>query len=468
MLAREGDAWVRDRVGDVADVGERLQRNLGRGQDPLVSLIQQLEPPVVLVADNLPPSVAAQLDWTRIRGLVTDVGGQTNHTIILVRSLGIPIVVGLSGVTQMVPPGQMVALDGATGEVVIEPTPDGLERWRQKGVIAEAGLRALDELRDHPCATRDGTRVHLFANLEIADEVGRVHDAGTEGIGLYRSEFLLDPTRPEASSEEAQEWTYRTLLAAMQPQPVTVRTFDAGEERWSLPLRGGGHRERFGFRGLRGALQQEERFRIQIRALLRAADAGTLRILLPFVTSADEVRAARRIIADVALDLGVPVVPVGAMIEVPAAALTVDALAEQVDFLSVGTNDLIQYTLAVDRTDERLAGHYAPTSPAILRLLHGISVGARRARRELLVCGEMAADPLLVSLLVGMGFRSFSMTPGAVPMVKRGLAALDVSQAVAVARRALRARSADEVEHALAPIADAMHQAARVVTKEHS
>jgi phosphotransferase system enzyme I (PtsI) len=249
---------------------------------------------------------------------------------------------------------------------------------------------------------------------------------------------------------------------------VTIRTFDAGEDRWSTPNRPTGHRERFGFRGLRGALQQDERFRIQIRALLQSADAGVLRILLPFVTSAEELKAARLVIAEVARDLQVATVPIGAMIEVPAAALTVDALAEHVEFLSVGTNDLIQYTLAVDRTDERLAGHYEPASPAILRLLHGISIGARRAKRELLVCGEMAADPLLVSLLVGMGFRAFSLTPAAIPMVKRGLSALDSDQAAMVARRALRARSADEVEQALAPIADAMHRAAEVVTKEHS
>ncbi|MEO7190786.1 MAG: phosphoenolpyruvate--protein phosphotransferase [Vicinamibacterales bacterium] len=469
MLALEGDAWVRERVGDIADVSERMQRNLRYGQDPLVQLVQQLEAPLVLVVDALPPSVAAQLDWSKILGLVTDVGGPTNHTVILVRSLGVPIVVGLSGITQLVPPGQIVALDGATGEVVIDPSGENIDRWTQQATAAAAGLRALDELRDRPAVTADGLRVHLYANLEIADEVARVRDAGAEGIGLYRSEFLLDALHGNGASEDAQVVVYRSLLEAMHPQPVTIRTFDAGEDRLSLTSRGGSQRDRFGFRGIRGALQQDDRFCTQIRALLRAADSGCLRILLPFVTSAEELVLARRIIADIARDLDSRAsVPIGAMIEVPAAALTVDALAAQCDFLSVGTNDLIQYTLAVDRTDERLAGHYEPASPAILRLLHGISVGARRARRELLVCGEMAADPLLVGLLVGLGFRAFSMTPASIPLVKRGLLVLDSREATAVARRALRATSALAIERLLAPLTDAMQQAAEMSIKEHS
>jgi phosphotransferase system enzyme I (PtsI) len=455
-LAREGDPWVRERVSDITDVSERLQRNLRHGKDPLGDLIDTLDPPLVLVTDDLPPSVAAQLDWTRVRGLVSDAGGPTTHTAILVRSLGVPAVVGLNGAAQMVTPGQLVAVDGSTGEVVVDPTDEAVERWRQRAERAESGVRALEDLRERPARTADGVRVHLFANLEIADEVGRVRDAGAEGIGLYRSEFLLDPLRPGAASETAQIETYRALLEAVRPLPVTIRTFDAGEDRWvAAGHRTGGHRERFGLRGIRAALHQDERFRVQIRALLRSADAGDLRILLPFVTTAEEVRLARDLIERIRAEVrGAPAVPIGAMIEVPAAALTVDALAAEADFLSVGTNDLLQYTLAVDRSDERLAGHYDPASPAMLRLLRAIAAGARHARRELAVCGEMAADPLLVSLLVGFGFRDFSLTPSAIPFVKRGLAALDSTVAVRASRRALRARSADEVEAALVPIAE--------------
>jgi phosphotransferase system enzyme I (PtsI) len=462
VFAREGDDWLRERIGDLADVGGRLQRNLRPGRDPLVDLVHELEPPLVIVADELSPSLAAQLDWTRVRGLVTDLGSPTHHTVILARSLGVPAVVGLSGATQLIAPGQMIALDGSTGEVVLEPSEDALERWRQRAELATVALRRLDELRSRPAATADGIRIRLEANLEIADEVGRVRDSGAEGIGLYRSEFLIDAARPEAASEQAQLETYRTLLEAMRPLPVTVRTFDAGEDRWgSLSSRGAGHRERFGLRGVRAALQHDERFRLQIQALLRAAPAGVLRILLPFVTTGEELRQVRILIGEIAHEMGLGMqVPIGAMIEVPAAAVTVDHLAAYADFLSVGTNDLIQYTLAIDRTDERLAGHYEPRTPAVLRLLRAISIAGRRAKCDLSVCGEMAADPLLVGLLVGLGFRTFSMTPAAIPIVKRGLAALDGRQAAEAARRALRARSVDEVDAVLAPMADAMHRAA--------
>jgi phosphotransferase system enzyme I (PtsI) len=460
LFAREGDVWLRERVTDLTDVGGRLQRNLRPGRDPLAELVEESEPPLVLIADELPPSMAAQVEWTRVRGFVGEVGSPTHHTAILLRSLGVPAVVGLGGASEVISPGQMIAIDGTSGEVVVDPTDDALDRWQQRARREAAGVRALDELRGEPARTADGVRLRLEANLEIADEVGRVRDAGAEGIGLYRSEFLLDATHPDAASEDAQVETYRTLLAAMRPLPVTIRTFDAGEDRAAAAPRAGGHRERFGLRGVRAALQHDERFPRQIRALLRAADAGHLRILLPFVTTGEELRQARERIVEIAHEAGRPLgVPIGAMIEVPAAALTVDQLAAHADFLSVGTNDLIQYTLAIDRTDERLAGHYEPASPAVLRLLRGIAVAGRRARMDLSVCGEMAADPLLVALLVGLGFRTFSMTPAAIPVVKQSLRAIDLASAVDAARRALRARSVDEVEAVLAPVADVMHRA---------
>jgi phosphotransferase system enzyme I (PtsI) len=298
--------------------------------------------------------------------------------------------------------------------------------------------------------------LRLEANLEIADEVHRVKEVGAEGIGLYRSEFLLDAFESGAVGEEAQYETYRALLAAMHPLPVTIRTFDAPEERGAGRSSG---RDRFGLRGIRADLQHDERLRTQLRALLRAAPAGELRILLPFVTSVDELRAARQVIDATARELGgAPSVPIGAMIEVPAAALTVDQLALEADFLSVGTNDLIQYTLAVDRTDERLAGYYAPGTPAVLRLLRGAAIAARRAKRPLSICGEMAADPVMVAVLVGLGFRSFSMATSAIPVVKQGIRSVDSRDAVQLARRALRARSADDVRELLAPVAAAMHK----------
>ncbi len=458
VFAREGDAWLRERAGDLADVGGRLQRNLRPGRDPLVDFVRELEGPLIVVADELSPSIAAQLDWTKVRGLVCDVGSPTHHTVILVRSLGIPAVVGLGSATQIVSPGQLVAVDGATGEVVVEPGEDALQRWTHRAQVAEVAHRKLDELRGVPAATADGVRIRLNANLEIAEEVARVIDVGAEGIGLYRSEFLLDRAPASGAVDEStQAETYRQLLALMAPRPVTIRTFDTGEERWEHTERGGGHRERFGLRGIRAALQHDDRFRVQIRALLRAASAGTLRILLPFVTSAAEARQARALIREIAREVpAAPAVQIGAMIEVPAAALTAEQIAHEVDFLSVGTNDLIQYTLAIDRTDERLSGHYEPREPSVLRLLRMIASAGRRTGKDLSVCGEMAADPLMVALLVGLGFRAFSMTPAAIPVVKRGLRAVDSREAVRLAREALVADSAEDVHVLLAPLAAAM------------
>jgi phosphotransferase system enzyme I (PtsI) len=453
LFAREGDAWLRERVGDLADVGGRLRRNLRPGRDPLVDLVQELDPPVVIVVDELPPSVAAQIDWSRARGLVSDIGSPTHHTAILLRSLGVAAVVGLAGATDVILPGQTIAVDGATGEVAVEPAESVLAEWRQRAQAAAEGLRALEDLRSRPGATADGVRVRLEANLEIADEVGRVRDAGAEGIGLYRSEFLLDASGEGAESEDAQVATYRALLDAMRPLPVTIRTFDAAGRRGDPGGRASGRRDRFGPRGVRAALHQDERFRRQIRALCRSTDAGDLRVLLPFVTSADELRQVRALIEEIAREAGSRQPPViGAMIEVPAAALTVDQLAPYADFFSVGTNDLIQYTLAVDRTDERLAGHYEPAAPAVLRLLRRVAVSARRAGRPVSVCGEMAADPLLVALLVGLGFRTFSMAPTAIPVVKETLAHLDSRAAAGLARRALRAPTAAAVLAELEPL----------------
>ena len=340
VFAREGDMWLRERIGDLTDVAGRLQRNLRPGRDPLVQLIEEMDSPVILVTDELPPSVAAQLEWDRVRGLVSDVGSPTHHTVILARSLGVPMIVGLAGATQLISPGQILAIDGTTGEIAIDPDAHTVERWRRTSDAASIEQHALDELRTQPASTADGVRIRLEANLEIAEGVKRARDAGAEGIGLFRSEFLLDPSNPSTASEQAQYEVYRTLLEAMRPMPVTIRTFDVAEEH--AGIRAAAHRERFGLRGIRAGLHQDERFLSQIRALVRAASAGHLRILLPFVTSVEQVSQARALIANAAADMGISSrVPLGAMIEVPAAALTVDHLAVEADFLSVGTNDLI-------------------------------------------------------------------------------------------------------------------------------
>lgn len=445
-LSLDDSTWLRERLGDLADVSGRLQRNLHRGREPLVDLIQSLEPPLVLFADELAPSVAAQIDWTRIAGLVADVGSPTHHTVILVRSLGVPAVVGIDGASQLVLAGQQVAIDGGSGEVLIDPPEGVLSEWRERSALAAAAVQAHRAWRHLPAVTADGVSLRLEANVEMAEEVARALEAGAEGIGLYRSEFLLDPGHATLT-EDAQTRIYRQLLSAMAPRPVTIRTFDAGEARADAAgAFHGGRRERFGLRGIRGAIQDETVLRTQLRALLRASDAGVLRILIPFVTAADELRTVRRLLETLRHDLRlVRPIPLGAMIEIPAAAMTADTLARHADFFSVGTNDLIQYTLAADRSDQRLVGLYQPAAPAVLRLLRRVVLASRRYGVTASVCGEMAGDPNLTPLLVGLGFRALSMTASAIPNVKERLRGLDSRVAATLTRRALRAESADEV-----------------------
>jgi phosphotransferase system enzyme I (PtsI) len=443
------DELLRERKGDLADVVGRVERSLRPGGTELLQLVRELEPPLVIVADELPPSVAAQVDWSRVSGLAMDAGSPTHHTIILVRSLGVPAVAGLHAATQWIAPGSQVALDGTTGELVLDPGTELLERWGRRAEESAAVTRALAPLRDRPAATADGERVYLEANVELIEELVRVKESGAEGIGLYRSEFLLETAPADALGEEGQYRVYRQLVEAMAPAPVTVRTFDAGEDLLRrFEGRPGRRRSRLGLRGIRLTLSEPELFATQLRALLRASVHGRLRILLPFVSSVEEIEQARAAVAQAAIDVGVDAatVPLGAMIEVPSAALTADLLAGAADFLSVGTNDLIQYTLAVDRTDDRVTDLYAPHHPAVVRLLAAVARAARRQNCPLSICGEMAADPATLGLLVGLGYRTFSMRPAAVPVAKDALARLSCVDAKRAAREALRARDIEAVE----------------------
>ncbi|MDQ3168895.1 MAG: phosphoenolpyruvate--protein phosphotransferase [Acidobacteriota bacterium] len=449
LFEASDDELLRERKGDLADVVGRVEKCLRPGGTELLQLVQELEPPLVIVADELPPSVAAQVDWSRVSGLAMDTGSPTHHTIILVRSLGVPAVAGLHAASQWIAPGSQVALDGTSGEVVLDPSPDVLAQWRAREADRTAAARALAPLRDHPATTLDGERVCLEANIELIEELTRVHESGAEGIGLYRSEFLLETHPAGALDEEQQYAIYSKLVSGMAPAPVTIRTFDAGEDLLRrLEGRQGRRRSRLGLRGIRLTLSEPEMFATQLRALLRASAHGKLRILLPFVSSVEEIEQARAALEQAAADVGIDPasVPLGAMIEVPSAALTADLLASAADFLSVGTNDLIQYTLAVDRTDDRVTDLYAPHHPAILRLLAAVARAARRQQCPVSVCGEMAADPATLGLLVGLGYRTFSMRPAAVPVAKDALGRISAAAARRSAREALRARDIGGVE----------------------
>jgi phosphotransferase system enzyme I (PtsI) len=458
------DPYLGERKGDVADLVGRLKMNLRQGLATPRDLLRELDESSVIVADELTPSMAAQVDWTKVRGFATDAGSRTYHTAILARSLEVPAIVGLHDASAIIQAGQLVVLDGTTGEVVIDPSEDVIARAARHGDDRHPATTTIEVERRRPATTADGTRIQLDANIEFPDDLAAAKYAGAEGIGLYRSEFLLTSAGGGLASEDEQFEIYRGMLQGMAPGAVTVRTFDIDEDQMtsqisSDPASAGWDEDdartgRQGLRGLRLSLTRPELFQGQIRALLRAARYGRLRIMFPFVSGVEQLREAKAMIESAAADLarrGEEIAPaaIGVVIEIPAAAYTADLLAREVDFFTIGTNDLIQYCLAVDRADERVSRLYEPLHPAILRVIRLVGRAARRHHIPVSVCGEMASDPALLALLVGLGLTEFSMTPGAIPVAKRVLADLRVDELKALARRVLRMATIDDIEREL-------------------
>ena len=454
LFDQADDSYLRERKGDVGDVVGRLCMNL-RESGEAGELFRDLDGPLVVVADEIAPSVVAQLEWPRLAALVTDAGSWTYHTAILARSIHVPAVAGLHNASAIIAPGAMVAVDGATGEVLVDPDEETLAQIRGRQRRRLAYEQSLDEYRRLPAITEDGVEIRLEANVEAPEDARRARESGAEGVGLFRSEFLLAAGGHAALTEESQFRAYAQLVENAAPGRVTVRTFDVSEAQLRIEPSGTeAARAPLGLRGVRLSLTLEEIFQAQLRALLRAAAIGPLRIMFPFVSGLEELRAARAAVRTAAEQLrargeAVPDVPIGIMIEVPSAALTADLLAAEADFFSIGTNDLIQYCLAVDRTDDRVSRLYEPLHPAILRTIRLVTRAGRSHHVPVAVCGEMAADPVLLTLLVGLGLTEFSMAPTAVPLAKQVLRALRVSTAREAANRALRARTVAEVEQAL-------------------
>jgi phosphotransferase system enzyme I (PtsI) len=457
------DPYLRERRGDVGDLIGRLKMNLRQGLETARDLLRELDESSVLIADELTPSLAAQVDWTKVRGFATDAGSRTYHTAILARSLEVPAVVGLHDASRSVEAGQLVVVDGSGNALIVDPNDEVLARVARHADDRRPGAGAEAERR-RPATTADGVRVRLDANIEFPDDLAAARYAGAEGIGLYRSEFLFTSAACDIADEDQQYEIYRGMIEGMAPGPVTIRTFDLDEEQlashaatrevsgaWAAKENRG---SRHGLRGLRLSLSRPDLFQVQLRALLRAARHGTLRIMFPFVSGVEQLRDARRIVGEAAADLArrgeaVPRVPIGVMIEIPAAAYTADLLAREVDFFTIGTNDLIQYCLAVDRADERVSLLYEPLHPAILRMIVMVRRAAVRQRIPLSLCGEMASDPALLALLVGLGLTEFSMTPGAIPIAKQVLADAHSDELRAMARRTLRMATVDEIEREL-------------------
>jgi len=448
LFSQFTDAYLRERSTDLDDVIGRIQLNL-RGSPDAPSL-SRLPGPVVLVAGDLTPSEAAELDWDRVLAIVTDVGSSTYHTAIIARSLGIPAVAGLKEATRQIPPGSLVAVDGTRGEVVVEPSGAALESFGAAREVYRLEEERLRGTRGLAARTLDGVLVHLEANVEFPEEAATAQLYGAEGIGLFRSEYLLGRGL-RFPSEEQQLDVYRRLVEQMHPHPVTVRTWDVGLEALG-PLGPSSPNPALGERALRLLRRSPEPFRVQLRALLRAGLQGPVRIMFPFVSGPGDLRLALALLERVKAELraeGVAFredVPVGVNLEVPSSAVVADLLAPEVDFFSVGTNDLIQYLLAVDRTDPRVSSLYEPLHPAVLRTLGRIAAAAEAHGRPLSVCGEMAGQPLEAVLLVGLGFRSLSMAPSAIPRVKEALRAVRAGDARSLAERCLSLATCGEIE----------------------
>ena len=427
------DRYLRDRAGDLRD----LQRRLVRLLEPVPgSDAPPPNGPIVVVAQALGPSDTVALAREGVVALVADHGGPTSHTAILAQAFGLPAVIGMGDVARGVRVGAIVIVDGDRGEVVVDPEPARLAEARSQHDIWVSREDAWAATRDLPTITRDGVEITLRANVEFPDEAAVAMRFGAAGIGLYRSEFLFVARAPRFPDEEEHYRTYLELAEKVAPHPVVVRTLDLGGEKYFHEVVDRAEPNPvLGLRGLRLCLKRPEIFVPQLRALLRAAARANLRVLLPLVTSVEEVREVRRILSREAETLRAvggqcrPDVPLGAMIETPAAAMTADLLAREVDFLSIGTNDLIQYALAVDRGNPSVSGLYEPLHPAVLRMIRFVVRAAKAASIPLSLCGEMAASPELVPTLLGLGLRELSCPPRAVPRVREAIRTTEIARA---------------------------------------
>lgn len=432
------DAYLAARMEDIREVGQRLVRNLIKTPYKPFS---QLPKHAVILAEELTPADTALLNPKAVAGLATVLGGAESHTAIMARSLGLPAVLGVTGLITGLRAGATVIVDGSGGKVILNPSADTLARYRIARARFLRERRVLSRMNKLPAVTRDGAAIALQANVELPQEVDHALAAGAEGIGLLRSEFLF-MNRDDLPGEDEQYELLRDIINRMGGRPVTVRTLDAGGDKLAPALgTGTSANPALGLRAIRLSLSRPELLDTQLAAILRAAAHGPVRILLPMVSTVEEIRAVREALSHVVRRLhrrGIPVPdplpPLGVMIEIPGAALAADALANHADFFSIGTNDLTQYTLAIDRADEAVAHLYNPLHPAVLRLIQFAAESALRASIPVSVCGEMAGDPRFTALLLGLGIRDLSMSAPNIPRVKRRIRGLDLVAATRQAR----------------------------------
>jgi phosphotransferase system enzyme I (PtsI) len=449
-----GDRFFSHRAADLFDVERRILRHLlGEHREPL----GQLSEPVIILAEDLAPSETAALDAARVFAFATEHGGRASHTAIIANALEIPAVVGLGPFLGEVSGGDAVIVDGTRGLLIIDPDADTVARYQAlRGERKrEAGLWAAQ--RDLPAQTRDGARVHLFGNIEFPAEAEHCRERGAEGVGLYRTEFLY-VGRDSDPTEEEHFTAYRSVIDRIGGRPVVIRTLDLGADKFgaSAGAPGAGERNPYlGLRSIRLCLRNWPLFKTQLRAVLRASAFGDVRVMFPMVSTLQELRECKFLLAEVKEDLqeeGIAfnkALPVGTMIEVPSAALMSDSLAREVDFFSIGTNDLVQYTLAADRNNEHVADLYTPSDPAVLRLIERVVAAAAAQGVEVNVCGEMSGDPLYTLLLLGMGIRRLSLTPQNIPEVKKIIRNATLDDARRVAAEAMTLETARDVSNYL-------------------
>lgn len=446
-----GDHYFAERSADIYDLEKRLLKHLlGEKREELSHLTE----PILLLAHNLTPSETAGLDKRYVFGFATEVGSHTSHTAILAGALELPAVVGIGGFLSDVSGGETIIIDGSHGVVIIDPDDDTLSKYRDSEERFRSFAKRLESLSKLPSETRDGVAVTLYGNIEFPEEAESAKQRGAEGVGLYRTEFLYLEAQREPTEEDHYR-AYREVLRAFPSQPVVIRTLDLGADKMPGQLRAEyphGINPALSVRSIRLSLTHLELFKTQLRAILRAAVHGDLRIMFPLVSTLLEFRQARMILGDVLEDLdeqGVEYnrdVPVGMMVEVPSAAVLAEEFAREVDFFSIGTNDLIQYTLAVDRGDAQVANLYRAGDPSILKLIRNVITAARKYHIPVSVCGQMSSDPLFIPLLVGMGLRQLSVTPHAIPELKEVIRNLTIAKAERIASRAESMEVARDVE----------------------
>jgi len=446
------DAYISERAADIYDIERRLLRQLlGKKREDVEHLTEE----VAVVARELSPTRTAGFNKKFVKGIATDAGGRTSHTAIVARSLGIPAVVALEDLTESTSGGDNIIIDGNRGIAIVNPDDETIKQYKEYAREFVELEHKLDAIREKPAITRDGVKITLLGNIEFPTEAELVLQKGGEGIGLYRTEFLYLNTKSEPTEDDHYQ-AYASTISAFKHRPVIIRTVDLGADKYSQSRRSVPEPNPFlGLRSIRFSLQNLTMFKAQLHAILRASVLGEVKIMFPLITNLQELMQAKLILRDAMEDLDEKSIPhnknikVGIMIETPSAALTASTLARDVDFFSIGTNDLTQYTLAVDRGNELVSTLYSSADPAVLRLIRTVIQDAHKAQIDLHVCGEMASEPEYIMLLLGMGVRTISLAPPMIPEIKQIIRSVTIEDCNKVARKTLRMNSERQISNYL-------------------